>query len=448
MRRVTALLLTLILVAAFAVPAPPDISAHRSKPTPVPTATPGLPDTVGTVYIGGAETRSLAYGGMDGISGGAAAVTIDTTTFRPPGSASWKVNSGAGNTTSYANITNAASFALGVTVYARVYMYFVDYPASTVNVLELGGSNQTAVKMTSTGALQLFAAGSQVGSDSTPLNKNQWYRIEVAQMFQTGAADYSELRIDGVSLASTTTASLSDSVGSFQLLVGWRAAPGANKVLYFDDVVVNDSTGAANNSWPGEGHVVLLVPISDNARATLWTGGAGGTTSLFDAVNNKPPIGTDTETDLTQIEHAGGAAGTTDAYDANMTSYTAAGVGANDPILAVAPFIVHGEDIVTGTKLLTFSVVSNPAIAAPTNFSAGDDAGALLVYPTGWKLRVGTLSERPSVTLGTSPVMRVTRPETASRVASVCFMGMYVSYQDVILHDFMHMLQAQPLLVG
>ena len=281
--------------------------------------------------------------------------------------------------------------------------------------------------LASSGTIRLFnAVGSaQIGSASAALGQNQWYRIELKITIGTGAVDAAELLIDGVSIASTSGASISD-------LVPNTLALGTDTTAALDDWALNDDQGSNQNSYPGSGGIVLLVPISDNARAALWTGGVGGTTNLFDAVNNEPPIGTATETDLTQIEHAGGAAGSTDAYDANMTTYTTAGIGASDTINVLQLLAAHGEDIATGTKLLAFSVVSNPAIATSGNVNAGDNVGALGTWPSNWAVHRGTVTYTPSVTVGTSPVMRALRPETANRVASVCFMGMLVDYTPAV----------------
>lgn len=214
--------------------------------------------------------------------------------------------------------------------------------------------------------------------------------------------------------------------------LGWWTSPGADKDIYFDDFAVNSTAGSSQNSWCGPGKQVLLIPISDNARDTLWTGGVGGTSNLFDAVNNLPPIGTATETNLTQIEHAGGASGTTDRYDANMTTYATAGLKAGDKLLCARGVIVTGEDVGAGDKLLSFEGLSNPVIASTGNFnviSSGTNT-PLGTYPTNWKFtRTGYVYDQ-AVTLGTSPVLRVVRPETASRVASVCFMGLFVEYEE------------------
>lgn len=380
------------------------------------------------IWTAGAESADLNQNGIERVASfGAAASTIVSAAARS-GLLGWRCASGAGNATSFISSNVGQS---GV-IYARAYLRFTDLPASTVIVMRFGTGTATfyySARLTSLGKLQLFedTGGTQVGSDSAAtIVTGQWYRIEMFHSSYLNTPDSVELRLDGVTVASQTAEVQSTAPVAFQ--VGWIDAPGANKTLDIDDMCMNDDSGADQNTWPGDGNVVLLLPTSDNARAALWTGGAGGTTNLFDAVDNTPPVGTATETNTTQIEHAGGAAGSTDAYDANMTTYTAAGVGATDTITLVQLIAVHGEDIATGTKLLAFSIVSNPAVASSGNVTAGNDAGALGTYPTNWTIHRGTVSYAPTVTKGTAPVMRALRPETATRVASVCFMGILVEY--------------------
>jgi hypothetical protein len=357
--------------------------------------------------------------------------TIGTSIVRS-GTYALVCDSGAGNTVPQTLHENVTTTAAGTTFYARAYVRLSAAPGTTSSIITFGGTDFLRVQLGTDFTLRLLnKAGTQVGSSSSALSADTWYRVEVGIMSAAGSNDdYLELRLDGVTVASTTTANQGTGGGTLQLILGWQVAPpGANKIVYFDDVAVNDSSGGSQNSWPGDAGVVLLKPISDNARATLWTGGTGGTTNLFDAVNNTPPAGTASESNTTQIEHAGGAAGSTDAYDANMTTYETVGIGPSDTINVIQLLAWHGEDVATGAKLLAFSVVSNPAIASSGNVTAGDTTpDALGTWPTEWGFHRGTHTYGSSVTVGTSPVMRALRPETASRVASVCFMGMYVDY--------------------
>lgn len=367
--------------------------------------------------------------GLTGVNGGVNVASYDTSIFRG-GSVSAKI----AIATAGANSKRAISFCSG-SAYGRVYLRFDAIPSETVTIAWASWFNATLdpkVRVTSAGLFQAWLNNAQVGSSSTfSLKVNTWHRVEMYVKVGAGATDEVAMRVDGEQLYSATGLNLSDSVPG-----SWHAGCPEDTVsatfnVWLDDAGKNDTTGADQNSWLGEGKIVLLLPISDNARATLWTGGTGGTTNLFDAVNNTPPIGTATETNLTQIEHAGGAAGSTDAYDANMTTYASAGIGPSDTINVIGMLAADGEDSGTGSKLLAYSVVSNPAIASPGNVTAGDDAGALGTYATGWATRYmrGT-TYNSTVTVETSPVMRALRPETASRVASVCFMGMCVDYTE------------------
>jgi hypothetical protein len=277
------------------------------------------------------------------------------------------------------------------------------------------------VRLTSAGALAVYLNTTLIDTSAAAFASPGWHWVGIRQVTGTSVAF---LQIDG-SDAVTGTATVTGTTDG----IGFSGTEASAVDAYVDDVIF-DSAG-----FLGPSKVALLLPISDNARATLWTGGSGGTTNLYDAVNNTPPIGTATETNLTQIEHAGGSGGTTDAYDANMTTYTTAGVGASDTVLALQGIVVWGEDVATGTKRLSYSGVSNPAWTGEDaiDVSTGDGSMALGTYgvtgpPDGWNERRSAVVTSPSVTLGTSPVMRVLRPETASRVASVCFMGIYVAW--------------------
>jgi hypothetical protein len=318
---------------------------------------------------------------------------------------------------------------LGRTYNVRAYFRWSVLPTSDSVILAVRDFTLSALIRwfwtNSTGTLDLeVGPGLAVQASFTPVT-GVWYRIEAYVSIGSGAVDTWGGAINGGILASGSGASISDNVPTNLVF-----QPGTGATARYDDIAVNDSTGAAQNALPGEGKVVLLLPISDNARAALWTGGAGGTTNLWDAVNNTPPVGlaSASATNTSQIEHAGGAAGTTDAYDANMTTPATAGIGASDTINCALFMEVDGEDIATGTKLLNFEVLSNPVIASPGNVTAGNDGGAEGTYPTLWVVRRSAPVYGSALTVGTSPVMRARRPETVSRVASVCFMGIYIDY--------------------
>jgi hypothetical protein len=307
----------------------------------------------------------------------------------------------------------------------------------------VGSATLSSLRINPDGTVGFYTGASTlIGTSAIALtDTSRWYTIE--WLHNQAGGNVARLRIEGVDEVTTA-----DNNG-FQPRLGCNDTVAATYTMYVDDLVYD------NAAFPGEGAVRLLLPISDSARAALWVAGSNATTAttnLFEGVNNTPPIGTATSIPVANgISHEGGAAGTTDDYDANMTSYSTAGIGAGSTINAVQAVVAHAEDIATGAKLLTFSVKSNPAQGAfETNFTAGNGSAAG-TYPTNWVITRGTIISGPSVTLGTSPVMTMRRPETASRRADVCFMGIYVDYTPVAgdptsfppvppVHPMMHLL--------
>lgn len=380
------------------------------------------------LFTSGNEAKDTAAAVID-------ASGVTTTTVVRSGLAAWKCDSGnspgvASVVQSGGNITMVAS----TSYWSRAYMRFDNLPASTVSIFAQQAA--PAIRLTSGGVFQLWdmVTVAQVGSDGPTIvaGDGAWHRIELKVVVDaTPVMTLMEASVDGVIFASVSVSH--GFSGNAVPLAGWATTPGANKVCYVDDYALNDSTGAAQNSYPGEGSIVMLFPTGDSAKGTGWTNDAGTTTNLFDAVDNTPPVGiadTTASTGLHQIRNATSNANVS--YDATMTSYQSAGLGPNDTVTVVVPLIVTGAPTGTGAKQGTVGVVSNPTIA---NVALGSPtAGAFFrdvaagTYSSGWKLSLGTTTYNPTVTRATSPVMRVTQVTSSTRVSMVAFMGMYVEY--------------------
>lgn len=356
-------------------------------------------------------------------------VTRDTGTVRS-GAGSYKCDSAAGAAAFFiAPLTPAAS----VTTFIRIYINTAATPtADTIIIQPFGTDTQASIKMKTDGTLILIVNNTQQGSASAAVNDGSWHRVEMSVTCSATNITAAELQVDGVSVATSAT-SIAVSFGT--LFIGWKTSPGASKILYIDDCAMNDSSGAAQTSWPGSGKVVLLLPTSDNARGTGWTTDAAGTTNFFAATDNVPPTGvTDTTagTGTHQIRNA--TANANSSVDLNMTTYTAAGIGGSDTINVVTPLVNTSAPVSTSAKAGTIGLVSNPTIANIA-LAAGGTTGAFWggsaagTWATGWgKWSPGTPTYAPSVTLGTAPVLRITQVTSSTRIAMVDAAGIYVDY--------------------
>jgi hypothetical protein len=275
-------------------------------------------------------------------------------------------------------------------------------------------ANDLNMRLTSTGALEVRVNATVIGTSSAAFATPGWHWVGVRVTSGTSAVF---LQIDGVNEVTGTA-----TVTSFGNQMGCASTEASAIDLFFDDLVVDDTGFLASSK------VDIALPISDNTRTNV-TGGAGGTTNLWDAINNTPPTGvaSASETDTTNIEYP---ASLTEDYIANLETYTTLGIAASDTILAVQSVVRHGEDIATGTKnLQNLGALTNPTVAG-ASVTAGSDGGAHGAEPGLWVTRLGTVTTSPSVTLGTSPTIRTSRISEA-RVACIDFMGMSVAWTPV-----------------
>lgn len=343
-----------------------------------------------------------------------ATVTLDTGVTRSgPGSIKFNPAATAAEVTAYA-------IALGSPGFIRFYLKVTVLPNVITDIgwklYGQSGAGQVAIRLTVAGAI-VVGTGTPVGTSTTLLtDPNKWYRIEY---WQDGAGNC-ELRIDGrteftsASGPTTSTNDLGDSGTT-------------TTCTYYMADIAYDST-----EWVGDSNLAVLLPTADSQRGT-WTGGAGGTTNLFEAINNTPPIGTATETDLTQIENVDTTPdNSTDEYRVTMQTYAAAGVrGRVRDILRV---IWHGEDVATGTKTGSCALFSNPAELSYKPFTFGEDVGALGTWPTNWRKTTPSPlvdnfhTENPTVDLAVAPVVAIRKTDTGNRVVSVCFLALIVEY--------------------
>jgi hypothetical protein len=301
--------------------------------------------------------------------------------------------------------------------WAHFGLYIATMP--TVTRLIVGTAFGSTLKLNASGTLEFFDSTTTRGASGV-LNTNQWYWIGYRT---TAGTSVDLLQVDGVTVVTGTVID-----GDARLGCSLSEATAID--VYLDDYIV-DNAGFLSSSKVG-----LLVPTADSAVGTGWTLGSGGTTGLWDAVNNLPPTAVADTGTTAQIRNATSNANVN--YDATMTTYAAAGIAAGDTVLAVQPVISTAAPVVTSAKAGTVGVVSNPTIANIA-LGAGGTAGAFWsgvaggTWPTGWKTSLGTVTASPSVTLGTAPVMRVTQVTASTRIAMVAFMGIYVAWTPSVV---------------
>lgn len=191
---------------------------------------------------------------------------------------------------------------LGTRYYTRQYIYWPSADSGKAGdaiwQIRRGGSNAMAVSWGQKGVLgnnlKILASADANSYTGPALSYDTWYCLEVMFLVEaTGAAGELAARLDGTVIFNWTglAAMGTTAVDTFPQLGSNGIGAVARPQYRFDDLAINDTSGASQTSWPGLGDVRLLSPASDNARVG-WTDAQLGTTSLFDAADNTPPLGT------------------------------------------------------------------------------------------------------------------------------------------------------------
>jgi len=200
----------------------------------------------------------------------------------------------------------------------RIYIRIATLPSANVvivaNMADDGIGYMGYIWLNTTGTLKLQYLDLTDTSSLALSVDGQWHTLRVRHN-PSGLYNTTYLDIDDTETLSVAQSFTGD-LNRFRL---GCISPSCTASIYFDDLVADNgyaSIGASND--------ILLLPISDSSRGT-WTAGAGGTTSLFEALNNIPPAGLATPTNTSQITNVD-KTGNQDAVF-NYLPYDAAGLG-------------------------------------------------------------------------------------------------------------------------
>ena len=241
----------------------------------------------------GTQSASSTAAAMEHRSGGGTHPTVISSSPAPRSGVYAGKTDTAASGTEYFN-RRQTMMAAGEQFYGRAYIYITDYPDSTTWIAcfcdSVTATNGWGIAMTSTGALQLVynpSSPSQVGSNSSALSLNTWYRIEWSGNFDDNACD---ARIDGSSFASGTCGSVV-AANEIRLGIGVNDTGAANASIVWDDGAWNDNTDTANqtgqNTWPGAGSIIHLYPDGEGDSDAVITL-VGCTTNEWECIDENP----------------------------------------------------------------------------------------------------------------------------------------------------------------
>lgn len=160
--------------------------------------------------------------------------------------------------------------------------------AATSTYWALGRGNQSRVSAggantcfylywnSSTTVIVYNAAGTQIGTFTLPVDGNwHWYDIKCVAL--SGTSGSIEIRIDGTTVFQATGVNMAGASATgtqWSWNMGYSYGYQNDTYPYFDDVVIQDTSGTSNNSWVGDCRIATLLPDSVDA-AGAWTANTG-----------------------------------------------------------------------------------------------------------------------------------------------------------------------------
>ncbi len=272
------------------------------------------------VWSSGAELNSLTAD-MEITSSSGTTPTVDGTTKRS-GDYAFRTNTTSNTATIYK--TWAAS-AQSAKYWFRAYVRVDTTPGVEMAFLKIGTStnNKIGVRMNTDRTIELWNEedSAQIGSASSALTASTWYRVEVFVDTTTLSSTDATLKLDGVTVASSTSENLA--AGIDRLTWGNLTSTTAN--MYFDDIAINGDTTKADN-WPGEGKIVHMHGNADGDNEA-WTGSPNNTDDYDDVNEVTPSDGT-----------GGGiySQGSGSVTEINLESASSAGITSGDKVKLVS----------------------------------------------------------------------------------------------------------------
>lgn len=214
------------------------------------------------------------------------------------------------------------------------------------------------------------------------ISADTWYRFELEHLLSETVGTLT-LRIyvgDSTTISETLSITNEDTIPTSNIRQFGFSDSAANASLTydFDDIAVNDESGSFQTTWPGPGHVFMLVPNSE--VSTSFTPLSGTDNSLM--VDDLPGLPDD---DTTYNSHA-----TSDGEDRLGLTNLGAEVPSNATIRLVDVYTRARGDSTTGTRQMRLLIWDEGGTQTNGPTSTRNDSTAYAILPIGESLVLDT----------------------------------------------------------
>ncbi len=284
-------------------------------------------------------------------------------------------------------------FSAGTGVaFLRAYFYVVSYPDSNSTLVwfqSSGGSLSGGAFMNSSGQIGVsyyLTTNPTYGAVlSAAVSKNVWHYLEVKVDSTVNNQQVVTVRLDGTQIDSENgTRALGTNVNAQALLgtFGMGNESGTQDV-YYDDVAINDNSGASQTSFAGPGNVIRLSP-SAAGDANAWIRGGADSGANWSQVDETTP------NDITDYVFS------TTLNNEDLYNMTDSGIGASDTVNVVQECIRFRGD----------NAASEPTFKGEIEKTSGgtlSQGSAITPNSTTWRSNANASPFNPTLTLYNDP---------------------------------------------
>lgn len=229
-----------------------------------------VPATGGRLWSSGFELNSTTAG-VEYTTNVGTTPTIQSTTVR---SGTYALQTASGGVQSGISYDFASANSNGP-FFVRFYIDIGTANSAEYAIFDYRNSTPTtlaSVRLTTSNTLTLYNSSTQIGSPSAALHPGAWYRVEVKiDASPSSGSQIIEAKLNGSTFATSSAQTISTGVKTFRLGNNLLAAASPTSgQLYFDDLAINQNVGTTQNSYPGAGHVIHLIPNA-NGDNVGWT---------------------------------------------------------------------------------------------------------------------------------------------------------------------------------
>ena len=197
----------------------------------------------------------------------------------------------AGSTSTYAQQTLPAALT---ELYLRIGIYPVQFGSTCGMIVRFASPTDTVQAVLTanklTNVLQYcLGNNTPVLAGTHPLLLNTWQCIEIYYKVADAPDGRFTVKLDGVTdiTFSGDTRNTDATVQRVRFMGDGTSATGTQ--AYFDDIAINDTAGALNNSWIGRGGIYPIFPDLAATYTDLHASVGNG----WDCINEVPPSDTD-----------------------------------------------------------------------------------------------------------------------------------------------------------